>query len=123
MKQQENIEKLYNLRKEKEQLQARIKDINSEMEGIETQVLRFMEEEGMDKIATTLATVSRTVKMHASVEDITALVNWAHENGRPDIVQKRISQKVFDEVFLETGEMPEGTKTYNKETLGFRKKK
>lgn len=117
------IDKLYELRIRKEELNSSLSELNKEIDSLEYDIIRKMEEAGVDKTSTGSATVTRKVELYPQVEDISALVEWAAANGRPEILQKRVSKSVFDEIFKEEGLYPDGVKTYNKESLLFRKAK
>ena len=115
------INRLYELRQEKDSIAASLSEMNKEIDSIEFEILKDMETSGLDKMSTPAGTVTRKVELYPQVEDLSSLVQWAAENGRPEILQKRVSKAVFDEIYKDTGEYPGGINTYNKETLSFRK--
>lgn len=116
------IDRIFELRKEKDELAAQVSDINVEIEELQYRATTMMQEEGIEKTSTENGSVSLKVEQYPNVKDLDALVNWAYQNGKPDILQRRISKSVFDEVFEATGEYPDGTDAYPKVSLNYRRK-
>jgi hypothetical protein len=118
----ELIQEYSDLKKAKEALEEQVKDINNQMTAIEFKLIPAMEEQDIDKLSTNVGTVTLKVEMYPQVDDMTALIKWAYENDRPDILQKRVGSKAFKEYFEEENEYPDGISTYEKKGISFRKK-
>lgn len=118
----ERVDILAALRLAKEEAERKVKDINEEISKIEYEIISAMEEQGTDRVSNSSGTVSLKVEMYPQVEDMESLVNWCAENNRPDMIQKRVSSTAFKEYFEEMNEFPDGIKTYEKKSLGFRKR-
>lgn len=117
------INTLYDLRMRKEEFTKQLSELNQEIEALEFSIIKQMEDSGLDNVKATKGTAFRKVDLYPQVEDMAALVNWAAENGKPEILQRRVSSGVFKEIFDQTGEYPDGVKTYQKSVLNFRKAK
>lgn len=115
-------DRLFELREKKDKLRSELSEVQAEIDKVEYQLIEKMEETGLDKISTDRGTASMKIEIYPSVADLNALVNWAYENNKPEIVQKRVSKKVFEEWFEQTGEFPEGIKTYERKKLNVRRK-
>jgi len=120
---EQKLEKLRELKIAKDELKAREKEINAEIDQIEYELIENMEAMGVDQLRSTAGTASLKAEMYPSVENIHDLVNWAYENGVPEILQKRVSKSVFDEYYEKHGEFPDGISTYLKKSISFRKNK
>jgi len=118
----EKIDQLFDLRARKKELQTKLKDLNKEIQSLEYEIIENMEDTGLDKVSTDSGTVSMKVELYPSVDDQEAFIEWCYENGRPDMIQKRVSSRAFREYFEETGEFPEGVKAYDRKKLNIRRK-
>lgn len=88
------------------------KALKEDMDALEYRILMAMEEAGVERTGTTRATVTRKVDLHGKVTDMDAFMSWCVETGRTDMVQKRISDPAFREVYEQSGEYPPGTDGY-----------
>lgn len=116
-----NIEEIMSLRADKAELESQIKDINETIERLEYAAIQQLEEAGLEKVKTARGSATLKVDMYPQVEDLDAIVKWAYENGRSDILQRRVSPAVFKEIFEQQGVFPDGVKTFQKKTLNYRK--
>jgi hypothetical protein len=114
-------DKLFELRAQKDELNNQLSDINKEIDQVEYYLIQAMEEDGLDQLRSGKGLISKKVELYPQVEDLDGLVKWAYENGKPEILQRRVSKGVFDEIFQQSGEYPDGVKTYEKKTLNYRK--
>lgn len=118
----EKIDKLYELRGQKAEIQAQLKEVQADIDKLEWEIIENMQSVGIDKTATNKATVSVKAEMYPQVKDMNAFVEWCAKTGRAEMIQKRVSSGVFKEYFEQTGEYPDGVDTYNRIKLSFRKK-
>lgn len=121
-KYKDRIEYLRKLKDNKERLNEQLKAINTEIEQYEREIIDEMETDGVDKVSITgVGTASVTVKDYPQVEDMDAFVAWCYENGRSDMIQKRVSSTAYNQYVQEENLLPDGTKVYTKSTLSFRR--
>jgi hypothetical protein len=116
------VDELYELRVKKDELNAQLTEINKQIDALEYQILQDMETAGVDSVKSNLATATMKVKLYPQVKDMEALVAWANENGKPEILQRRVSEGVFKDFYEETGAYPDGVDAFQKTTLNFRKR-
>jgi hypothetical protein len=89
---------------------------------IEYHMIQKMEAAGLSNAGIKECTFSLKHEMYPQVKDIDAFVKWAADNGKAEMLQRRVSAAVFKEYFEATNEMPDGIDTYDKITLGMRKR-
>lgn len=106
------IDTFVSCKNEYEELQAQAKSVKDSMDNLEAHILTLMEEAGVSQTGTAKATVTKKVAMHGKVTDMGALLSWCVENGRQDMIQKRVSDLAFREVFEQTGSYPDGTDAF-----------
>ena len=116
------IDKIFELRQKKDDINAELKELNAEINDLEYQAICAMDDAGLDKTSTGSGSVSMKIEQYPNVTDLNSLVNWAFENGKPEILQRRVSKGVFKEYFEETGEYPDGIDTFEKKTLNYRRR-
>ena len=119
----ELADSLFGLREQKSNLKAELSDIEKDISEVEYKLISAMEDTGLNQMRSNLGLVTKKVAMYPQVDDIAPLVKWAFENGRPELLQRRVSKSVFDEILNDTGEMPDGVKVYDKKTLNYTKAK
>lgn len=117
----EKIEQLYNLRAAKDQLNAKLSDINKDIDSLEFEIITSMEDAGIEKTTTPFGTATRKVDLYPQIKDKRAFVQWMADNDKAEMIQSRVSKAVFDEYFTQEGAYPDGVDTYNKQTLSFRR--
>lgn len=99
------------------------KMLKEDMDALEYRILTAMEDAGVERTGTARATVTRKVDLHGKVTDMDAFMAWCVENHRPDMIQKRISDPAFREVFEQTGEYPPGTDGYTEAKVTITRRK
>ena len=81
-----------------------------------------MQDAGLSAAGISRCTFSLRAEMYPQVKDLDQFVRWAADNNKTEMLQRRVSAAVFREHFEETHEMPDGLDTYEKVTLGMRKR-
>lgn len=119
----DTIEHLYELKVRKSDKDAELKEINKEIDAIEFKLIEMMDEQGLDKVKSLHGTASLKVEMYPQIKDMESFVRWCADNGKADMLQKRVSKGSFDEFYKDTAEYPEGVDTYTKKSINFRKAK
>lgn len=106
-----------------EDLSAQLKAMEAEKDAIEYKILTAMEDAGIDRTGNSKATVTRKVDLYGKITDMAAFMGWCVANGRPDMVQKRISDPAFREVYTQQGEYPPGTDGFMKAKITITRRK
>ena len=112
---------LFDLRNQKAELEAKVKDITREIEELNWEIIQGMENAGLDKMTVAEGTVSRTVKLYPSIQDKDTFINWCVEQGLPGMMVVRANEAVFREFFDQHNEYPEGLDAFEKATLNVRR--
>lgn len=104
------------------QLEALKTEEQKRFDEIEYLMITKMEEAGLTSAGISRCTFSLKVEPYPQVKDMALFVKWAADNDKPEMIQKRVSSAVFREYFEQTNELPDGVDTYEKKTLGMRKR-
>lgn len=96
--------------------------LQTEYDDQEYLLIQAMQEAGMTTCGISNCTASLKLEKYPKIDDMENFVQWCADNGQAGMLQKRVSKAVFDEFFNLNGEYPEGIDTYDKLTLGLRKR-
>ena len=113
---------LFEGREKIRQLEALKTEEQKRFDEIEYLMITKMEEAGLTSAGISRCTFSLKVEPYPQVKDMALFVKWASDNDKPEMIQKRVSSAVFREYFEQTNELPDGVDTYEKKTLGMRKR-
>lgn len=113
---------LFEGREKIRQLEALKTEEQKRFDEIEYLMITKMEEAGLSSAGISRCTFSLKVEPYPQVKDMALFVKWAADNDKPEMIQKRVSSAVFREYFEQTNEFPDGVDTYEKKTLGMRKR-
>lgn len=113
---------LFEGREKIRQLEALKTEEQKRFDEIEYLMITKMEEAGLSSAGISKCTFSLKVEPYPQVKDMALFVKWAADNDKPEMIQKRVSSAVFREYFEQTNELPDGVDTYEKKTLGMRKR-
>ena len=113
---------LFEGREKIRQLEALKTEEQKRFDEIEYLMITKMEEAGLSSAGISRCTFSLKVEPYPQVKDMALFVKWAADNDKPEMIQKRVSSAVFREYFEQTNELPDGVDTYEKKTLGMRKR-
>lgn len=114
--------RLFKAREAIRELEAHKSDVQKMYDDMEYVMIQKMQELGLSNAGIPACTFSLKVEMYPQVKDIDAFVKWAADHDKAEMLQRRVSAAVFREYFEQTNEMPEGVDTYEKMTLGMRKR-
>ena len=117
----QKIDRLYELREQKRQIDAELKDIVDEMEQLQSDVLTWLAEQGLDKASAGLATATISRQTFANVKDWSAFHAWVGENAAFHMLERRVAQGAFREMNAAGEEIP-GVEPYEKISLSLRKR-
>ena len=121
-----NIEQLgsdlFRIREQIRELEAQKTALQKDFDEIEYHMIQKMQDAGLASAGISECTFSLKSEMYPQVKDIDAFVKWAADNDKAEMLQRRVSSAVFKEYFEATNEMPDGIDTYEKLTLGMRRR-
>lgn len=83
-------------------------DLKTKMERLETWLMQQMQQTGATQLGSAHGTAYQQTVMKGNCSDWPSFWQWLADNGRFDMVEKRISVKTIQEHWQETGEMPPG---------------
>lgn len=109
MKIGDRIDQLDELRERMRALNAELKEIKEEFDAKEWELMRVMEELGLDQAKSDRVTVSLKKDTVGTVEDWDALEDYIKENDAFYLFQRRISSVAYKEL-LQMGEDVPGVK-------------
>ena len=91
----------------KEKLDLIYKDkkakIAQRMAIVDSALLDYFTDSGLDSIKIGAGSVSRSLKDHYKIADFDTLSDWVLSSGRTDVFQRRLSSTVVKELFVENG--------------------
>ena len=119
----EKVNRYFEIRDEKDAINAQLKEINEQQEDVELQIIADMEQSGLSKTETSRGSISVAVGMYPEIEDKESFYRWVIANNRWDMVQKRISRGPVLELFETKNILPDGVSTYTKQTINMRRKR
>lgn len=83
-------------------------DIEAKMKRLETHLMKVMQDTGSTQLGSAHGTAYQQTVMKGNCSDWPSFWGYCAENGRFDMLEKRISVKTIQEHYTETGEMPPG---------------
>lgn len=113
------IDKLYDLREKKRELEAQIKVIDGEFDGIEEQVMSKLAAEQVDASRGSKASCSISKTVVANIVDFDALAKYVKKTGYVHLFQRRISDPAFREL-LDQGKKVPGLEPFTKSRLNLK---
>jgi hypothetical protein len=119
---EERIDKLFELRESISALKQEESALQEEYDREEYALIEDMQSAGLSRGGTDRGTVSIKMEKYPQVVDMESFVNWCANNGRPDMIQKRVSTTSFKEYFEQKNEYPDGLDTYDRVKVSLRKR-
>lgn len=119
---EERIDKLFELRENISALKQEESALQEEYDREEYALIEDMQAAGLSRGGTDRGTVSIKMEKYPQVVDMESFVNWCANNGRPDMIQKRVSTTSFKEYFEQKNEYPDGLDTYDRVKVSLRKR-
>lgn len=111
-----NIDALWELREKKRALEQQIKDIQSEMDDLQFDIIEAMDREGTTTGAAKKASASISESIVPSVEDWDAFHAFIHRHKSYHLLERRPSVTGCRELFETKGKIP-GVVPFKKRTL------
>lgn len=119
---EERIKHLFSLRSAIADINIQKSELQRQYDEEEYLLIVDMQEAGLTKGGTDDGTVSIKVESYPKIEDMNAFVQWCADNGKAEMLQKRVSKAVFDEFYKNENEYPDGVDTYDKTVVSLRKR-
>lgn len=119
---EKRIDKLFELRESISALKQEESALQEEYDREEYALIEDMQAAGLSRGGTDRGTVSIKMEKYPQVVDMESFVNWCANNGRPDMIQKRVSTTSFKEYFEQKNEYPDGLDTYDRAKVSLRKR-
>src|SRR5690606_4698555 len=98
-----------------------VAEIEVKMDRIEAWLLENMDKVGADQFKAASGVAYIQTKTRASCADWATFWNYLQENGRFDLMEKRLSSKAIGDMLEETGELPPGVNIHRERTVVVRK--
>lgn len=116
-----NMDQYVELRNKKDEISAKLKEVNKELEPVEFAVIKGMEELDIQSLkATSGLMVTLSVSSFPRIKDKTAVIPWMEEHGFKDLftINAQTFRGFFNERMKNGEEVPsEGVEQYIKTTL------
>ena len=111
--------RLIDIRQKRKLLSDQDKALSEEFAALSDQALQFMGDMGVEATRTSHASMSVSKQQMASVKDWDQFYQYVQEHQAFYLLQKRVSNKAYNEVLEMEGEVP-GTEPFVKVTLNLR---
>lgn len=113
------MDRLFQIRSQKRELEEEIKALNEEWEGIEARLLMQMDEQGSTRVANTQGTAILSETLVPQVEDWESFIHWARDNDALHMIQRRVSSPAYREI-IESGQSVPGLSPFTKRSVNLR---
>lgn len=113
------IDKMWDIREKKRNLEASIKDLDGQLATIEAELMADMEANGVDKMTGKHAGVSITSNTVAHVTDWDEMWKFIIKTKNTQLLQRRVSDPAYREL-LEMGKKVPGAEAFTKKRLNLR---
>lgn len=120
MKIDEIIDKMFLLREQKRGLEAQVKEVNSEINTLEQQLLSRFDDVGTDYARGTMASASKTETVVPQIDDWGKVATWVMENDGLYLLHRRVSAGPWKELRDAGTEVP-GIEPYTKVAISLRR--
>jgi hypothetical protein len=117
----ESIERMYEIKKEKADFNKVIKELDTELEEIERNLIKMIQDQGVCSLSSPHATVTLSSTSYGSIEDFEAFEKYVIDTNSLFLLQRRLSTTAYADL-KNAGEAVPGIKEYTKLTLSLRKK-
>ena len=113
------IDRIFDLRKKKAELEAAIKDLDGQLETASSELMEAMQSAGIERSSTGRGTASISTSVVAQVEDWDKFLAYIYKNKYGHLLQRRVSDPAWREL-IENGKKVPGTTPFNKKRVNFR---
>jgi hypothetical protein len=113
------IDQLWATREVKRDIESQLKEVETRITELNTELMERMEQEGLDKASGTKATISVSTNTVAAVEDWDEFWKYILKNKYTHLLQRRVSDPAYREL-LEAGKKVPGVQPFVKRSLNVR---
>lgn len=117
----ELIDKMFELRESKRELDARSKELGQEYAALEARLIERLDEVGTETSRGQLASVTITEQLVPRIEDWGAVEEYVMNNDAIYLLHRRVSSGPWKEL-LDTGENVPGITPFTKRAISLRKR-
>jgi len=117
----QNIDFLYDTKIAKAALNKQIKDLDEATAEVERDLVRQIQEQGVNGLFSNRASATISEEAYASIEDYEAFEAYMKETDSLFLLQRRISQAAYNDLKA-AGETIPGVKDFTKTKLSLRKR-
>tara|TARA_Y100000361_G_scaffold104242_1_gene93972 strand:+ start:3682 stop:4053 length:372 start_codon:yes stop_codon:yes gene_type:complete len=117
----ELMDELASVRSEIKTLQEQEKVLKLRQNDLDSEIIRQMEEHGLDQVANDVCTISKKVETVPTVEDWDVLHQHILDTSRFELLQKRMSATSYREALQLDGSVP-GVKSTELTKINYRSK-
>ena len=117
----QNIDFLYDTKIAKAALNKQIKDLDEATAEVERDLVRQIQEQGVNGLFSSRASATISEEAYASIEDYEAFEAYMKETDSLFLLQRRISQAAYNDLKT-AGETIPGVKDFTKTKLSLRKR-
>jgi hypothetical protein len=115
----DNIDRMWALRERKRELEAKVKEIEGEISGVEEVLMKQLDDQGVTASRGSKATASISTSVVATIADWDALCKYIKRSGHFQLFQRRISDPAFRELAEQKGAVP-GLDSFVKKKLNLK---
>lgn len=100
---------------------AELAPLNEVLDGLESVMLKYMQEQGVNSIAVDGGTAYQSKRTSFTVEDPVLFREWVTQQGDLNYFESRASKSMVESYLESTGELPAGLKYSADLTVNFRR--
>ena len=115
------IARMYEIKKEKADLNKVIKELDEELNSIEAELIEKIQEQDVCSLSSSVATVTLSKSTYGQIEDFEAFEDYVIKTNSLFLLQRRLSTTAYADL-KQAGEEVPGIKDFTKLTLSLRKK-
>ena len=115
----QKIYSIFDLHKKKQTLDTQIKELKGQIKTFESELMKDMAAQGVDKMSGTKATVSITTSTVANVEDWNDFLAYVYKMKYGHLLQRRVSDPAYRELLGQGKKIP-GVSPFTQERLNIR---
>jgi len=119
----DTIDRYVYLKNEYDDLNSRVKEMKGTLDSWSKVVLNKMTEAGVASTGTDKARVVKKTELYGNIQDMQAFVQFCADNGRADMIQKRVGLAAYREWVDQNGAYPDGTDAYFQDSVTITRKK
>jgi len=119
----DTVDKYVYLKNEYDDLNARVKEMKDTLDAWAKVILNKMTEAGVSATGTEKARVAKKTELYGNIQDMQAFVQFCADNGRADMIQKRVGLAAYREWVDQNASYPDGTEAYFQDSVTITRKK